>query len=711
VISFQPSILPARLPILREELALHPGPRLHDGQPSWTLQDPSRGRFFRLDWLTFEILSRWSLGAPAAIVEQIGAQTPLQPVLEDVAAVLEFVQRGELLRPATGGIAAATMAAREAGARPSWWRWLVHNYLFFRVPLVKPDRWLRALLRPCDFLFRPGFWWLTGLALLLGGFLVTRQWHEFTAAFKGFGSVHGVLSFLVLLVGVKVVHEFGHGIVAAYHGCRVPTMGVAFLVMTPVAYTDTNEAWLLTARRPRLWIGAAGMIAELCLAAWSTLAWALLPDGAWRSIAFVLATIGWIKSLLVNTSPIMRFDGYYLLSDSLDLPNLHTRCFALARWWLRERLFAFGEPPPERFAPPLRRGLIALAIWIWLYRLVVFLGIAIFVYHFFFKALGIILFAVEILWFILMPIYSEIKVWYRQRAAIARSPRARKFGVALLALLLLGLVPLPQRIRLSGEFRPTQEFVIIAPKAAQLRAAPWADGQRVVPDAELVHLESAQAEFRAEHARTRRAALEQEIATASLNPDRQARLPVLQAQLLGLRAELAEAEAVLATLRPRAPFAGVFRAPAHTPAVGEWVVRGEPLGTLVGDGPWGAVAYLPEDSAHLVQEGATALFFPEGAVERPVKMRVVSVERDSSRALAHPLLASIHGGGVPARIIDRELVPEQSVYRLRLEAADTPAELSSQIRRGRVVIYSGREPVLARWGRRALSVVWREFGF
>ena len=94
------------LPSLREELALYPGPRLADGQPSWTVHDPVRNQFFQIDWLTFEILSRWSFGDPARVVAAIAAETTLQPTVEDVDAVVKFLTDNQLLQVAPGAAGA-----------------------------------------------------------------------------------------------------------------------------------------------------------------------------------------------------------------------------------------------------------------------------------------------------------------------------------------------------------------------------------------------------------------------------------------------------------------------------------------------------------------------------------------------------------------------------------------------------------------------------
>lgn len=701
---------PRRLPALREELTLHEAARLHDGQPGWTLHDPAANRFFRIDWLTFEVLSRWSLEDPALIAAQISRQTPLEVSEQDVLAVASFAQTNQLLRFA-GGSSAAKLAGEVASRKTTWWQFLVHNYLFFRVPLLKPERMLKRLSRVFGFLFGTRFWLLTALALVTGILLLTRQWSGFTAALHGFNSFEGILRFLVALVGVKIVHEFGHGLVATHFGCRVPTMGVAFLVMTPVAYTDVNEAWLLKSRRPRLLIGAAGILAELCLAAWATLAWTLLPDGPLRSATLVVAAITWVKSLFVNLSPIMRFDGYYLLSDALNLPNLHRRCFALARWWLRERLFDLGEEPPEYFNRRLRNGLVVLAFAIWIYRLIVFTTIAIFVYHFFFKALGIILFAVEMVWFIFAPIVSELKAWYDMRSKILAKTRTKWVLAALLALVALMLVPLPRRVHFKGELRPAHELRIVTPRAARLVDLPFTDGDRVPAGATLVRLESEAARYQLIEAEQRRADLLTEIESAALNPTQRSKVPVLHAQLQTLDARIDEARATVALLEPAAPFAGVFREAVPFPAKGEWLGKGEELGVLAGDGEWVVHAFLPEETTHLVREGAKARFSAEGAQEHPVELTVERIERDSSRAITRAVLTKSHGGDVPARMMEGVLVPERVVYSVRLRVTDLHGLPADTVRRGQVTVYAEREALAARFMRNVVSVLWRELGF
>ena len=131
----------------------------------------------------------------------------------------------------------------------------------------------------------------------MGLALAAQRWDEFVHTFMSNASWQGLLVMGACLSLAKLLHELGHAVTATRFGCRVPAMGVAFLVMWPVLYTDTNEAWKLASRRQRLAIGAAGMASEMALASIALVAWSLLPEGAaWgpaRSACFVLATSTW----------------------------------------------------------------------------------------------------------------------------------------------------------------------------------------------------------------------------------------------------------------------------------------------------------------------------------------------------------------------------------------------------------------------------------
>jgi putative peptide zinc metalloprotease protein len=466
---------PVPLPALREDLRLENASANRDGSPSWMIHDPARNRFFRIGWLEFELLARWDAGNADALVARVRAETPLEPDADDVAALIRFLEHYQLLQARSARDTARLTTQRDQ-LRPSVWRHVLHNYLFFRVPLVRPQRFLDATLPYVSFLLRPLTLGLIALASVLGLVLAARQWDAFTLTFGASLTLTGLVGYLGALAVAKSIHELAHAYVATRYGVRVAHMGVAFMVLWPMLYTDTAESWKLADPRQRLAIAGAGIGAEFAIAGLATLGWSITADGALRDALFFLATTSWVISVGINASPFMRFDGYFLLSDALDLQNLHERSGALARAFLRRQLLGWNEPDPEYFPRRLRNFLIAFALVTWVVRLGIFLAIALAVYHFFFKLAGIILLAVELGWFVARPVLAELHVW---RARHAETTRRAKFGGFLLALLMLLLLAVPWRDRIDGPAwaHAAAQHVLYAPLPGRLAAAPPAQGR------------------------------------------------------------------------------------------------------------------------------------------------------------------------------------------------------------------------------------------
>jgi putative peptide zinc metalloprotease protein len=698
------------MPPLREELGLLDGPALATGEPSYTLEDPVRNLFFRIDWVTFEVLKRWSFGNPDDIALSVNAATPLDLGPEDVEEVLKFLQHNQLLRPDPLA-SAAPMAARHKAAAGSLSTQLLHHYLFFRIPLFKPDRWLTRVAPAFDWLFSQAFLRLTLAALLVAGVLVWREWDQFRATLAGSFTPGGLLSYAFAVVAVKCAHEMGHALTAKRYGCRVPAMGVAFLVMWPVPYTDTNDVWRLANRRQRLKVAAAGVATELVVAVWATLAWAALPDGQLREILFPLATTTWIATLAINASPFMRFDGYFVVSDWLDMPNLHARAFALARWDLRERLFGLGEPPPEHFPPRRHWGLILFAWAIWIYRLVLFLGIAVLVYHFFIKLVGIFLFCVEMSWFVIRPIAGELRVWRSLWPRLRQSGRARRSALVAVLALLLFVVPWPTRVHSVAVLRPANVFPIHAPEHAQVLALPFGEGARVAPGQALM-------QFAAPENIGRRAALQAQlvrlrwqVGASGFEAEQRAQSGVLREQLATAEAESAALDEEAARYRPVAPFAGTLRDIEPELAEGSWAGRNERVAVLVSDSTHEVSGYLDEDAMRRVALGDSARFYLDGLAGPALRLTVIGIDRDATRMLPSAIWAAQQGGSVPAREKQGQWYPEHAVYRVKFAVDEPAGELAGRAWRGQVVVAGSWEAPGTRFARALAALVWREAGF
>lgn len=693
----------AVLPPLREELRLSRGP-VSDGQPTWSIYDPARHRFIRIDWQDFEILSRWALQAPGAIVAALAAETTLRPSQEDVLRLADFCHQADLVRP-TAEQDATRFAAQAAAGRHGAATWLVHNYLFLRLRLVNPDRFLRAMLPLVGWMFSRFYLGLLISGALVALFLVSREWESYTHSLTEMFTLDGLLWMGVALSGTKVLHELGHGLAARRFGCRVPSMGVAFLVLWPVLWTDTTEAWRLVRRRDRLLIDASGMLAEISVAVLATIAWAILPDGPARNAAFTLSSSTWLLTLLVNTSPLMRFDGYYLLSDFLDIPNLQDRAFRLTRWRIRELLFRPRLPPPEHFAPAMAVTLTIYALASWIYRFFLFLGIALLVYHFAFRALGIILMGIELWYFVFRPIFNEVIALAR----IGTSTPLNRHGVltllTLVALVGLAVFPWRGRVDAPGVLRAARQATLYTVEPGRLVKL-TETGARVPTGAVLFTLESADIDHVLRTSAAQLAGAQADLASRSFDSERRRAQQAAMAMASAAAATLAHAEARAADLAVIAPFPGVLTDVPAALRRGDDLKRLEPLGVLIDPTAPIVEAYVGEADLDRVLPGARAAFLSEDGPR--IALLVRDVDRVSTRVLEAAEIASPNGGALPARKDGHgAIVPEHAVYRVQLVFAGTPPPVTRRMA-GHVVIEAPAESLARATYRRAVAVLRRE---
>src|SRR5262245_12112569 len=450
---------PVMLPPVREDLRLFPGPPARDGSPTWRILDPVRNSFFEIGWLEFELLSRWREHKDAAsLAARVAAETPISPSVDEVRDMIRFLTGNQLLAARSKEAREALGQRLKAESKKAWYTELFHTYLFFRIPLFRPDAFLARTVGMVDVFFTRGFVLLVVVLLGINLYLLSREWYSVTDAAARMFTPSAFLYYAIAVTFSKVIHELAHAYAARRYGVRVPTIGIAFLVMWPYLYTDTGETWKLGDRRKQLVIACAGMSAELVLAVFSTLLWALSPEGGAKNVFFVLASTTWVMTLAINLSPFMRFDGYFVLSDLLDFPNLHERGTACGKWWMRKTFFGLEEAMPEQqLAPRQRAALIVFAYITWIYRLTVFLGIAVLVYHFFFKLLGIVMFVLELYWFVFRPITNEIAYLWRARKAV-RMPWRPALAVLAVAGLLVWVIPVSHTVTAPAILRAEQEY-------------------------------------------------------------------------------------------------------------------------------------------------------------------------------------------------------------------------------------------------------------
>lgn len=693
------------LPPLREDLQLLPGPDLDDGSPSWQLYDPARSRFFRIGWREFEILSRWSYGSINKICTKIDRQTSLRIEAEEITSLADFLASQQLLLVEhENGVNRLIELAHKQ--RPNLLTQALHNYLFFRIPLWRPDAFLsdtQALVMP---LFSRGFAAFLLIATLLGSYLLSRQWESFTNSYLFLQTWQGMALIAVAVLFSKLIHELGHAYASKRYGLHVPTMGVAFMVMWPVLYTETSEAWRLRERGPRLLIGAAGMLAELSVAILASLAWGLSPDGPFRSAMFLLAGTTWVMTLAINLNPFMRFDGYFLLSDWLGIPNLHERSFALGRWQLRRSLFGWQAPLPEHFSPGRHRFMMIFAWSVWLYRLLLFLGIALLVYYFFFKLAGIFLMAVELAWFIGRPIWREVREWHRQRERFHWNPRLLMTLSILGLVLLLLAIPRPHLMLLPATLQAANSQTLYPHSGARMQQLMVNDQQQVTEGQLLLRLNSPELQHQQHLARTQVERAEESVRRLSSSTQGRDRLRIAEQRLSEARSQLTAINEQLAQLELRSPLTGrvVDIQPDLHP--GRWLNEQTPLLRVI-DQRQQVQAYIEATDLDTLDTRAEAVFFADNPAEPAIPLRFEQLDQHASTTLPDPYLASIYDG--PLAVRDETLQAEKALYRVHYSVASNTQ--GPRIFNGKVRLWSKPRSHLARAWRHVVAVVQRETGF
>ncbi|SJM93276.1 biotin/lipoyl-binding protein [Crenothrix polyspora] len=696
-------------PELRDDLAIFSGPKSHDGLPTWTLHDPLAHRYFRLGWLEFECLQRWSIGNAAHIAGAIFEETPLDADAGDVEQFCQFLSNQQLIK-ASGVEASRKFAKQRQASKTGFWLWLLHNYLFMRIPLLRIDSTLKSIVPRLEWFFHTQFIGVLLFFACIAGYLVMQQWSHFTHSFLYVLTPEGVLATACMLSLSKVIHEFGHAFAASHFGCRVPTMGVALLLGMPVLWTDVTDAWRLSDRKQRLTIDAAGMIAELTLAVFATILWTMLPDGPFRSGIYLLASTAWVLTLAVNLNPFMRFDGYYLLTDGLDIANLQDRSFSLARWRLRESLFGFGHAAPENWSAGRYRLLLAYAYGTWIYRLILFTGIAWAVYYFFFKVLGLALFAVEIGWFVIRPMLKEMSAWREQIAAHDKAIRPRVSWLIPIAALAVLFVPWQAHLIVPGLVHAQAESTLYSPQAAQVKKLWVQEGDTVKAGQVLMELTSPDLDFKIATAQRQWTELSDQLASQSLELSLARRNPIDAEALQSTLAELEGLRAAHKKLLVKSAFTGRIRDLSDVLRPGEWLAKDEVLGDVETPAST-VVAYAEEADVGRLQADGAGRFYPEGGDLLPFPVRIISIDKTGTRQLNVEELASTYGGAIAVRPdTERRLVPEQGIYRVLLQVENNTASLPMTVR-GRLSLETQPESLVGHMLRSAAAVVIRESGW
>ncbi len=452
---------------LRRDVEIKPAK--YEGRTYYVVKDPVSLRYYRLKD-NEHFLLRFMDGKQTLEDAQKAYEKHYRPdrlKLEDLEGFAQQLIKAGLAQNESPQAGKQLLETRRKRKRSEWLQVLT-NILYIKIPIIDPDRILQRLLRPLGWIFT--LWFFTLSVLFMGGAIVLVATH-FETFYSKLPDYHEFFRFknvayLWLVLGcVKVIHEFGHGLSCKRFGGEVHEMGALFLCFSPALYCNVSDAWVLPNKWHRIIISFAGIYVELIIAALATFIWWNSSNDVFvHNLSLNLMVVCSVSTVVFNANPLMRYDGYYVLADWLEIPNLRERSNRFLGNLVLEHCLGV-EVQPEPYMALWRRILfVVYAITSYIYKWVVTFSILWFMYSFLrpykLEVISSMLAVASLGSLLGWPMYRFFKNLHRR----GRIPDMKRWRVVLTSgvlagvLLFLFLVPVPiSRIRGQGLVQPAPE--------------------------------------------------------------------------------------------------------------------------------------------------------------------------------------------------------------------------------------------------------------
>ncbi len=623
---------------LRDDVIVRPVPTA-DGV-SYQLEDPQAVRFYRVGRAEYVLISLLDGRTSLAEAVTVSSRTLGHEAFSEQEATsvcLWLVETG-LATPTEGSFEAATGQPASLSS--------LFNPFWMKLPLLRPERLLDLLL-PWTRWFFKGPALVATLALWIAvGVVLTGHTKEFWSDSRQVFSSNNWLLLSIVWVVLKVLHEFGHGLACRYHRGRVTEMGVVFVLFAPMAYVDVTSSWGFRSRWKRMHVAAGGILVELTIAALAALCWTQATTPFSRHLLHNIVVSASLTTLVFNINPLMRFDGYFILEDLLDIPNLAST----ASRWLQSRYarFFYGEqrpvPVPSGLTGHVIRSYALLsAVWRLTVSASLLAGAAVM-----FRGAGLaIAIGAMLLWYVkpvIDLIGSLVTRWRRDQWSATRAVLLGSLTAVLVGTLVF-LLPSPFQRHAPGIVDFTNLAVVRVSSAGFVDKIRVTNGEFVKAGDELVHLHNEELDARVTDLVL---AIEQSEAKRIGQVNRK-ELALAQIELRHQQAlleQLSEARLRTAALTIKAPVSGRVLARRLDQQIGNYLKEGTELLVIGDDTRKEVLASVDQrdleafsvanvDSADLRIRGTG-----------PVASASLSLEPRASTRLPHPALSAVHGGEV-----------------------------------------------------------------
>ena len=578
-------------PRLRSTIQAH---RQHfRGQMWYVLQDPASNEHFRVNVPAYRFVGLLDGRRTVAEVwracnEQLGDGAPTQG---EAIQLLGQLYSSNLLQ-AEMSPDAEGLFRRYHKRRTREVQSYLTNVLFIRIPLVDPDhflnRWVGIFGR--FFSWYGLFLWLALIVTALY-FLIGRTADLTGDAYKNILSPENLPLLYLSIVGVKICHELSHCFACKRFGRaeggagEVHVLGVMFLVFTPLPYMDASAAHTFRSKWRRVVVGCAGMFAELAIAAIAAIVWSQTSVGTIRAVCYNIMFTASLWTLLFNANPLLRFDGYFILTDLLEIPNLYQRSKEYLQYLVKKYIWGVRRPRNPANTPGERAWFVLYGVASTIYRVFILFRILMFLTDRLPVQLRFVAVAFAVvsgaMW-VCIPTGKFIRYLATNGELLRVRGRAMITTVVFLAAVVIGtgMIPIPDRHRLEGIVEPVNMNVVYAGTDGILRGFRPPSATPVDKGATLVQCENPDLTAEHEILLAERGELEVQLHVALTRQPETAH--VYRQQIAALDENIARVADDLRKLKPRAPLRGVWVAPQIDQAIGSYLRRGAQIG-LVAD--------------------------------------------------------------------------------------------------------------------------------
>ncbi len=683
--------------------------QIFHGEPWYVLGSKTSNRQYRINPSGYELVGRLDGSQTLqqiwdCLVRKMGNEAPSQH--EILAILSELTTAGMLVSGQSmelGGIFESARRHKDANGTRL-------NPMSFKVPLFDPSPFLTPLLPLARLLFTPLCAAILMLLIATAAILSAMHWPELRDyGVKHLTSHSNLLMMWLAYPLIKVLHEFGHALAIRLWGGEVHELGITLFLLTPVPYVDASAASSFTRKRHRMMVSAMGVIVELAIGSLALLAWLTISNGALRELCFACLSVCSLSSLLINANPLMRFDGYYFITDTLELPGLATRANQYLLY-LGERLLLGNRLRQSPLGPhdsaPL---LVSYGIAALIYRTLLLAGVALWI-----CAKQFVLGIGFGLWigiqYALLPLYRLI-VFVTRSSRLAEVRTRAVVALALLTIVPAGFVlfyPAPYVTRVLGQVWVPDEAIIRNDVEGFVDKVFATNGEGVSAGREIIRLANPDL-VAARTATLARLAGQQQAYQGSLLKDR-ADTVTLGQEIEKLNHQLQEIDRRLAALSLHAPRNGTLSLPQEKDLAGRYFSRGSVMAELISPEKMTIRLVLSQQDIDLLRDPRTKFHVRIAENRRKtLSARLVAQQPSAIQQLPSAIFSTQLGGPFMTDPTSKDgLRTLESVFIVDIEVPGHPlARIGS---RAWVHIDHPPTPLAVQWWRSLQQLFLRNFG-